>query len=169
MSDRMEASSTPNPSSTPESQQQETTTGMPPSPKVFKLQEYSRPPYLIPDTSLTVDLDPELTTVFSQLTVKRNPENPSAEYEPLVLDGKGIDLISIRINGRELDEDEYEVTDNSLTIHEPPAEFTLDMQTECSPSRNKSASGLYVSDGVLTTQMESEGFRQFTYYADRPD
>ncbi len=165
----MEASSTPQPSSTPKTQQQETTTGMAASPKIFKLQDYSRPPYLIPNTSLTVDLDLDCTTVRSQLTVTRNSESSTAEYEPLVLDGKGLELVSIHINGQELTPDEYDVDDSTLTIHEPPAVFTLELETQCSPRKNKSASGLYVSDGVLTTQMESEGFRQFTYFADRPD
>ncbi len=45
----------------------------------------------------------------------------------------------------------------------------LTTEVEISPAANSALSGLYVSDGMLCTQCEAEGFRRITYYLDRPD
>ena len=41
--------------------------------------------------------------------------------------------------------------------------------TELNPSANSALMGLYLSNGIYTTQCEAEGFRRITYFYDRPD
>jgi hypothetical protein len=47
--------------------------------------------------------------------------------------------------------------------------FTLEIQTKIHPETNTSLNGLYQSSGNFCTQCEAHGFRQITYYLDRPD
>jgi hypothetical protein len=67
-------------------------------------------------------------------------------------------------------EDAYELTKKFLVIKNPPsADFTLATTVEIDPVNNTSLDGLYKSSGNFCTQCEAEGFRNITYYPDRPD
>jgi len=79
-------------------------------------QDYLPYPFLIPQISLEFDLDADQTWVCSTMSVKR--KTPSAL--DLVLDGEGLALISIHMNGRELTGKDYTVTESHLTIHQMP-------------------------------------------------
>ncbi len=57
----------------------------------------------------------------------------------------------------------------SLTLHEPPECFTLEIVTEIAPAANTALEGLYMAGGIYCTQCEPEGFRCITYFLDRPD
>ena len=54
----------------------------------FKLEDYRPSNFLIPKTKLSFRLDPDRTTVVSELTVERNAE--TSDGTPLVLDGDGL-------------------------------------------------------------------------------
>lgn len=131
------------------------------------LVHYRKPDYAIPSTNLTVDLSDSQTVVRSILQVQRN--DGVTANTPMHLDGEKLNLKKISIDGRALADQEYEVTPHGLTIKSPPAQFQLEIEVEIDPSANKSGSGLYKSDNIICTQMEAEGFRQFTYFSDRPD
>ena len=89
--------------------------------------------------------------------------------EPLVLDGQRLKLISIKLDGKTLDPSAYSVEPASLTLHDPPASFTLEIVTEIAPAENTALEGLYMAGGIFCTQCEPEGFRCITYFIDRPD
>jgi len=137
--------------------------------QIFRLEDYRPSDWLIPRTSLTFRLDPERTRVVAELTVKRRDGAPMSA--PLVLDGDGIRLVALSVNGELLDRGDYAATGDSLTIHHPPVaqQFTLRIETENSPSTNTALMGLYRSSGNYCTQCEAEGFRRITYFLDRPD
>ncbi|KAK6158211.1 hypothetical protein DH2020_005525 [Rehmannia glutinosa] len=89
---------------------------------------------------------------------------------PLVLDGVDLKLISLKVNGKELKEDDFHLDSRHLTISSPPNEnFTLEVVNEIYPQKNTSLEGLYKSSGNFCTQCEAEGFRKITFYQDRPD
>jgi aminopeptidase N len=134
-------------------------------PRVIKLSEYRPPAYRITDIALDVMLDPEATRVTAVSKVKRL----APKAEPLTLNGSGLKLISIKLDGTALDANAYRVDENLLTIHAPPAEFTLEIVTGIAPAKNTALEGLYISNGIYCTQNEPEGFRCITYYLDRPD
>lgn len=50
-----------------------------------------------------------------------------------------------------------------------PDYFTLTIVNDIYPAKNTALEGLYQSGDALCTQCEAEGFRQITYYLDRPD
>jgi aminopeptidase N len=87
----------------------------------------------------------------------------------LKLDGEHVKLQSVSIDGRKLSHNEYVIVDDALSIHNPPRNFTLEIETEVDPLGNKTLEGLYLAKGIFCTQCESEGFRRMTYFLDRPD
>ncbi|BCG96006.1 aminopeptidase N [Mesorhizobium sp. 131-2-1] len=137
--------------------------------QVFKLEDYRPSDYLIPETSLVFRLSPGATRVTATLIVERRVG--VAASAPLVLDGDGLTLIGIAIDGRELQPADYAATPDELAILKPPAtsRFELVLETEIVPARNEALMGLYRSSNVYCTQCEAEGFRRITYFLDRPD
>jgi len=137
--------------------------------QVFRLEDYRPSDYLIPETKLTFRLDPERTRVVAELTVERRK---GAELlAPLVLDGDGLDLVSLEIDGKPSNLESVEIGPDRLVLNEPPVggRFTLRIETQLAPQANQALMGLYRSNGVYCTQCEAEGFRRITYFLDRPD
>ncbi len=137
-------------------------------PKAIQLKDYEVPPYLIDETDLHVEINEDVTVVTTTLKVRRNPD--SSVVADLVLDG-GKDLVtrSIAVDGRDLLSNEYGVDDEALTIYGAPEALTLTTEVEIKPQLNTALEGLYRSGGMFCTQCEAEGFRNITWYADRPD
>jgi aminopeptidase N len=137
-------------------------------PKTTHLKEYEVPPFLIEETELRVELDEEQTHVKTSLKMKRNPDAKKGKL-PLVLDGGELDLKEISIDGRLLLSNEYSLDDEHLTLFDVPQQFVLETSVAIKPQENTSLEGLYKSGDMFCTQCEAEGFRNITYYLDRPD
>ncbi|MBM2711268.1 aminopeptidase N [Mesorhizobium caraganae] len=135
--------------------------------QVFKLEDYRPSDFSIPQTGLTFRLSPDATRVTAVLTIERR--DGAAASASLVLDGDGLVLKRIAIDGRELAPADYLATPDQLTILKPPARFELLLETEIAPASNEALMGLYRSSNVYCTQCEAEGFRRITYFLDRPD
>ncbi|QXE89752.1 aminopeptidase N [Geomonas subterranea] len=131
-------------------------------------KDYKVPDYLIDTVELAFDLDPEDTRVVSRLAVRSNHDRGEG-VRPLVLDGEELTLLSLKLDGAELEEGAYRVDENSLVLAAPPGEFLLEIETRVHPKKNSALSGLYASGPMLCTQCEAEGFRRITYFTDRPD
>jgi aminopeptidase N len=128
--------------------------------------DYRPAPYRVARTELELHLDETATRVYATLHVERLGDTGGA----LVLDGEHLKLLDVKLDGRPLSSDAYEVTAEKLTIKKPPAtRFRLDTAVEINPKANTALSGLYMSDGMFCTQCEAEGFRRITYSYDRPD
>ncbi|MGA1371672.1 MAG: aminopeptidase N [Pseudomonadales bacterium] len=134
---------------------------------VIRLEDYRSPAYRISDTDLTFELADGTTRVTSHLTLVRDEATPPGT--PLVLDGQGLELLSIAIDGRTLGQNEYQVDAESLTVLDVPTSCTLTVVTDIHPEANTALEGLYKSGSMYCTQCEAEGFRRITYYLDRPD
>ena len=131
------------------------------------LADYQPPPFAISHIDLSFQLNPSQTRVVSKLRVKRAAD--TSQQVSLFLNGVNLDLEFIKLNGCDLNTNEYRQTDKSLSILNPPAEFELSIANTIDPSSNLALSGLYMSGDVLCTQCEAEGFRNITYLPDRPD
>jgi aminopeptidase N len=133
----------------------------------IRLKDYLPPAWLVETVHLDVSLHPTETTVRAKLAFRPNPESASA---PLVLDGDGLSLTSLKLDGAPLAATSFVASPNQLTIPQPPnGPFTLEIETRIDPSANTQLSGLYRSSGTYCTQCEAEGFRRITYFPDRPD
>lgn len=138
--------------------------------KVIYAKDYQPPHYLIEKTYLTFTLQDEVTQVSSKLNIKPNLAHNSESHSALALHGQNLKLIDAKINGVILDASEYTLTDELLTIANPPTgDFIFECTTEIEPEKNFALEGLYRSRGMYCTQCEAEGFRRITYYMDRPD
>ena len=131
------------------------------------LKDYRPPDWLVETVALDFSLHSTQTKVRATLALKPNPEAAAA---PLVLDGDGLRLMSLKLDGATLPADSYVATSDSLTIPQVPnGPFTLVIETLVDPTANTQLSGLYQSSGTFCTQCEAEGFRRITYFPDRPD
>ncbi|WP_173931159.1 aminopeptidase N [Chelativorans sp. Marseille-P2723] len=137
--------------------------------QIFRLEDYRPSEYLIPQVDLAFRLDAHETEVTATLTVERRSGVEGAR--PLVLDGDGLSLDYLLIDGERADGSSYEAAHDSLTISKLPSaeRFCLTIGTRLNPAANKALMGLYLSNGVFCTQCEAEGFRRITYFLDRPD
>ncbi|KAJ1269682.1 hypothetical protein BS78_07G230300 [Paspalum vaginatum] len=137
------------------------------APKEIFLKDYKKPDYFFDTVDLQFQLGEEKTIVTSKIVVSPGVKGISA---PLVLHGRDLKLLSIKVNGTELKSEEYTVDSRHLTLSTPPADvFNLEIVTEIYPQLNTSLEGLYKSTGNFCTQCEAEGFRKITYFQDRPD
>ncbi len=134
---------------------------------LIRLKDYRPPDWLVETVSLDVSLHPTQTKVRATLSLK---PNPAAAAAPLVLDGDGLTLSELKLDGAALTPESYVATPDSLTISQVPNRpFTLEIETLVDPTANTQLSGLYRSSGTYCTQCEAEGFRRITYFPDRPD
>jgi aminopeptidase N len=136
------------------------------TPKTIFRKDYTVPSYLVEQVELGFDLDPAHTVVASRLVMRRNPASGERD---IVLCGEGISLVALRMNGKELGKRAYRLDQHTLRIADAPEQVTLEIETTCAPNKNTTLSGLYVSNGNFFTQCEAEGFRNITYFPDRPD
>jgi aminopeptidase N len=136
--------------------------------KTVYLRDYRVPDYLIDETHLDVRLFEDHTLVHARLAMRRNPaaRTPNA---PLVLDGRQLDLLSVKVDGVPLEPSQYEIDKDHLTVAKVPERFILETEVRIHPEHNTSLEGLYKSRVMFCTQCEAEGFRKITYYLDRPD
>jgi aminopeptidase N len=135
--------------------------------QTIHLKDYAPPDWLVETVDLDFSLNPSATKVRALLLLKPNPKTAAA---PLVLDGDGLTLKSLKIDGVAPATDSFIATPDRLTIPQPPQRpFRLEIETEVDPTANTQLSGLYRSSGTYCTQCEAEGFRRITYFPDRPD
>ncbi|RUA04388.1 MAG: aminopeptidase N [Gammaproteobacteria bacterium] len=128
-------------------------------------KDYQPSAYLIHTTELSFNLSEVGTTVTSKIDFYQNPQLISPASK-LFLDGVELELISILVNGIEPN---YKVSKEGLMLRDLPKNFILEIQNKIHPEVNTSLNGLYQSSGNFCTQCEAHGFRQITYYLDRPD
>lgn len=155
-----------------------------PSGAAPKLVERFRKDYLpLPFSVTRVELDfalgDETSRVTSRLLVTPNAlAGDRAKSYDLVLDGgEGLRADWVEVDGRRLDEAKGEFSHlpaGGLVV--PAAQLPLGAesyafaaQTTVRPQDNTEFEGLYRSNGTFCTQCEAEGFRNITFYPDRPD
>ena len=132
-----------------------------------RLQDYRPPDWLVETVKLDVSLHPSATNVRTTLNLRPNPATAPA---PLVLDGDGLTLSAVLLDGQPLAADAYVASPDRFTLSQPPQRpFSITIETIVDPSANTQLMGLYRSSGTYCTQCEAEGFRRITYFPDRPD
>lgn len=136
-----------------------------PTPKTIHLKDYAPPPYLVERIALDVDIREEDALVTARLDMRRNPAANAAQA-PLELDGDELELVAVRLDGREV---AHSVTPERLTIPEVPQRFAVETVSRIVPQKNTKLEGLYATKSGFVTQCEAEGFRRITWYVDRPD
>ena len=132
------------------------------------LKDYRPPSYLVETVDLHVELSPSQTKIRATLQFKANLDCTEERAE-LYLHGRQLELLSIKLDGRELAAGEYRVDSEGLTIQVVPECFVLETLVEINPEGNTALEGLYRASEIFCTQCEAQGFRKITFYPDRPD
>lgn len=131
-------------------------------------KDYQVPEYLAEDLHLTFQLHETFTTVINRAVYTVNQDSSECTGR-IRLFGEGLELLEIRLDGRELAADAYQLSEKDLTLVPGADRFELEIVTRIDPAANTSLEGLYRTSGNFCTQCEPEGFRKITYYQDRPD
>lgn len=133
----------------------------------IRLVDYAPPAWRVTDAALEFDLGIDSTEVISHLTLRRDAE------APLRLDGEGLELLSIALDGAPLSAGQWRHVDNVLEVDDVRDGSVLTTRVRVQPAANTALEGLYLSGsreaGFLLTQCEAEGFRHITFFPDRPD
>lgn len=133
----------------------------------IRLADYTPYPFHLTQVTLRFRLDPQATRVHSLLYLA--PRQPG---QSLRLDGEGLGLVRLAIDGTALTGADYVLTETGLTVHPaalPDQPFLFEAEVDIAPAANTALEGLYMSNGMYCTQCEAEGFRKITFYPDRPD
>ena len=85
-----------------------------PAPQTILLKDYTPPAYLVDTVELRFELDPKATLVTSNFKVRRNPAHLGAAVMPL--DGRELELVSVRVDGQVMRAGDFEHTSEALTL-----------------------------------------------------
>ena len=133
--------------------------------KLTYRKDYTVSNYLIKTTDLVFKLFEDKTIVTNTMYFYKNPKSTDNSNK-LFLNGKNLKLINLKKNNIKIS---CKTTDRGIFISDLDDEFSLEVITEIYPSKNTSLKGLYKSSGNFCTQCEAQGFRNISYYLDRPD
>ncbi len=130
-------------------------------------KDYRPPAFQVERIEMGFDLDPAETVVAARLHLVRRAPGP------LLLDGEGLTLLQVAVDGDAKDQDGYRLTSRGerqqLRLDDLPDRCLLDVAVRIAPAANTSLMGLYLSRDDFFTQCEAEGFRKITFFPDRPD
>ena len=139
----------------------------PHAPSKINLKDYTKPSFDVDTVHLDIKLFEDYAQVDSTLEMVRQTAGD------IVLFGESLELLTITMNGKALNTEDYQQEAGKLTIYNAPERATLDIQVRICPQTNTALEGLYMAgsgdDTMFVTQCEPEGFRKITFYPDRPD
>jgi len=139
------------------------------TPQTIYLKDYQVPEFLIDKTSLVFDLQDEYCRVSSTLSIRRNPESSQSSGPLFLHGGMELDLQQVQVDNQIVTEKDYRRTDEGLVINQVPDSCVIRIEVLIKPHLNTTMMGLYKSRTMYCTQCEAEGFRNITFYLDRPD
>ncbi len=133
-----------------------------------RLADYCAPAWTVDSLALEFDLGIDATEVGARMVLRCADAGA-----PLTLDGEGLELLSIVLDGRSLPKSAYRQHAATLQIDGAHDGSVLETRVRIAPAANTTLEGLYLSGsreaGFLLTQCEAQGFRHITYFFDRPD
>ncbi len=153
------------------------------------LKDYQAPLFQIHSTHLTFDIHEDHTTVTNEMSLSRQKKDSinssptsTSHLEPLILTGPqsgcaGLWIRPSRPSGPSdnpaeytpVPTHQYTVEKETLTLKTELQDFELKIITQLKPQENTELLGLYQTGTGLCTQCEPEGFRNITFFLDRPD
>ncbi len=139
------------------------------TPQTIYLKDYQVPEFLIDKTNLVFDLNDDYCRVNSELSIRRNPSSKITSAPLFLHGGSELDLQFIKVDGHSIAESNFRRTEDGLIIDQLPDSCVVSIEVHIKPHLNTTMMGLYKSRTMYCTQCEAEGFRNITFYLDRPD
>src|SRR3954453_13633314 len=112
-------------------------------PKTIYLKDYKPSDFFIESIHLTVDISEDHSIVTSEMKIKKREELRGQKVN-LELNGEGMELLSLKLNGEIVSSDKFQVSSDKLVIlnvHQD--EFTLEVQNKIDPKNNSALEGFY--------------------------
>lgn len=133
------------------------------APATVRLADYRPPAWRCETVELLVELfeDHALVTATTHWT--------RVGQGALELDGRELTTEALVLDGQQLDLDAVLPAAGRLRLEPAGDTCVLQAVTRLRPQENTALEGLYRSGRTYCTQMEAEGFRRVTWFADRPD
>jgi aminopeptidase N len=133
-------------------------------PETIFLKDYTPPAFAVHSIYLDIRVFDDHTDVLATLRMQRRHPGD------LQLLGRDLNLKSIRLNDQLLNDTQYHLDAERLTIVDAPDQVELETVVIIHPEHNTQLEGLYQAGrDLFVTQNEPEGFRKITFYPDRPD
>ena len=103
-------------------------------PSTIHLRDYEAPAFTIEETTLHFDIHEDYCDVTSTLLMQRSEGDDTL---PLILDGDAdLDTRSLAVDGQILSTNEYQISDELLTIPNLPDRFELTTNVRIKPAEN---------------------------------
>ncbi|MEY4616248.1 MAG: aminopeptidase [Pseudomonadota bacterium] len=132
------------------------------------LKDYRAPAFVILETHLTFEIQEKKTIVTNQMRLERKAPGTLTLTGP----ASGCQSLTLHSNGSTLicrEGSDYSLNGETLTLNTSLDRFEIEVVTHLVPSENTALMGLYQTGTGLCTQCEPEGFRNITFFLDRPD
>lgn len=130
--------------------------------------DYTAPQFKVNFFNLTFELDVKATQVSTEFEIEVLDQH-SLPLEVRMQGSNELLLRNIAIDGIDLTADEYIFDNNDLIIVLEKKTQVVSIKNSINPSVNSELSGLYISNGIYCSDCEPQGFRNITYFFDRPD
>lgn len=135
--------------------------------QIYRL-DYQAPHFKVHNYALTIALEPDNTTISSKFEIELT--NDSSNPCEIKLHGSpALTLKAVLIDGTLLDPAAYSLNDHHLTFTLPKKQQTIEIVNSINPRSNTELSGIYLSNDMFFSDCEPQGFRNITYFFDRPD
>ena len=125
--------------------------------------DYQTPSCNVLAADLDIRIFEDRTLVTTLLKLERTGD------APFILNGRDLTLHEVAVDGRVLDEADWPVCPEGLSLDGLPDRCEVRIVSQCHPETNTALEGLYLSGGMYCTQCEPEGFRRIGFFPDRPD
>lgn len=135
--------------------------------EIFR-KDYQAPDFWVTDVYLKFMLQPNHTIVTTELKLVKNTDTASRNF---ILNGtESSKLLSLKINDQSIDLSDINYIDHHIHLKNlSHDELTITLSNELDPANNSALEGLYLSNKIFCSDCEPEGFRNITYFPDRPD
>ena len=130
---------------------------------LIRRADYQPPCFALDSTQLDIAIFQDHARVTATLCVRRLADGP------LLLNGEGLQLLHLKIDGRPAGPEDFQQLSDGLLLTQLGQTAEIEVASRCDPWNNKALEGLYASGPMLCTQCEPEGFRRIGFFPDRPD
>ena len=150
-------------------------------PMIHKITDYKKPTFKVHTTHLMFNLHPNNTEVIALYLVEFLDRNKITD---IVLNGdSSIKNVTVALNQSKIDSiaitTNPNTSDSSITLDsqlirriigsDMHGTFTISVSNNIDPSTNTELQGMYMSNNIMCTHCEPNGFRRIVYSFDRPD
>lgn len=131
-------------------------------------KDYKAPNFWVTDVALKFELHANHTIVTTELKLSKNANTDLRDF---ILNGtEHSHLLSFAINHSSIPLDQITFIGHDIHLtHLDANELTITLSNQLDPANNSALEGLYLSNQIFCSDCEPEGFRNITYFPDRPD